>query len=141
MVIVAAVSDSEQSIDVVSKADELARAFDDALHLVHVLEESEYTRIVERESSTRETGSGDVVDNVTADVTEGLEDAVSGGYETVGRVGNPGEEVVEYADEVDARYIVAGGRVRSPVGKALFGSVTQSILLNTERPVVTLLSE
>ncbi len=38
MVIVAAISDSDQSGDTAAQADELARAFDDDLHLVHVID-------------------------------------------------------------------------------------------------------
>lgn len=53
----------------------------------------------------------------------------------VRRHGKPGEEVVEYADSVDADNIVVPGRKRSPVGKAVFGSVTQDIVLNAGQPV------
>lgn len=48
----------------------------------------------------------------------------------------PTEGIQELADEEDVDVIVMGGRKRSPAGKALFGSVTQSVLLNTDRPVV-----
>jgi nucleotide-binding universal stress UspA family protein len=138
MVIVAAVSDSEQSRDIATEATELAEAFGDELHLVHVIEETEYTRTVEKESHARETGSGNLEENVAAEVTPEFDDVVSVESDVVGRVGNPGKTVVDYADEVDARYVVVGGRNRSPTGKALFGSVTQSIILNTDRPVVTI---
>lgn len=137
MVIVVAISDSDQSKDIAARADELARAFCDELHFVHVIEETEYTRIVEKQSNTRETDTGSVEDNAAAQAAEGFDTVISADYEVIGRVGNPGKKVVEYAEEVDARYLVVGGRARSPVGKALFGSVTQSILLNTDRPVVT----
>lgn len=138
MVIVAAISDSDQSRDIAARADELARAFDDDLHLVHVIEETEYTRIVEKQSNTRETGTGSVEGNAAVQAADGLDEVISADYEVVGRVGNPGKKVVEYAEEVDARYLVVGGRARSPVGKAIFGSVAQSILLSTKRPVVAI---
>jgi nucleotide-binding universal stress UspA family protein len=54
-----------------------------------------------------------------------------------GRVGQPETQVRSLAEEVDARYVVIGGRNQSPVGKAMFGSTTQSILLNSDRPVLT----
>ncbi|SNZ15525.1 Nucleotide-binding universal stress protein, UspA family [Natronoarchaeum philippinense] len=138
MVIVAAISGSEQSMEIAAQADELARAFDDELHLVHVVEETEYTRLVEKQSGARETDSGSVEENAATAAMEGVDEIVDADYEIVGRVGNPSKTVLDYADEVDARYVVVGGRSRSPTGKALFGSVTQSILLKTERPVVTI---
>lgn len=59
----------------------------------------------------------------------------------VGRVGDPVEEILAEADRRSARYIVTGGRQRTPVGKAVFGSKTQSILLEATLPVVTVMSE
>ena len=47
----------------------------------------------------------------------------------------PAEGILSLAESVDADLIVLGGRKRSPAGKALFGSVTQSVVLNTDRPV------
>jgi len=84
----------------------------------------------------REANTGSIETTAAAEATAGLDEVV-GDHEVVGRVGNPSKSVVGYADEVDARYIILGGRSRSPAGKALFGSVTQSILLSTDRPVVT----
>lgn len=50
--------------------------------------------------------------------------------------GPPTEGITELAEEIDADEIVMGGRKRSPAGKVLFGSVTQSILLDADLPVV-----
>ena len=51
------------------------------------------------------------------------------------RHGEPGEEIVDYAESVEADGIVVPGRKRSPVGKAVFGSVTQDIVLEADLPV------
>jgi nucleotide-binding universal stress UspA family protein len=50
--------------------------------------------------------------------------------------GDPGHEIVDLADELDADLICVAGRKRSPAGKALFGSVVQDVFLETERPVL-----
>jgi len=46
------------------------------------------------------------------------------------------DNILRHADEEDVDSIVLGGRKRSPAGKALFGSVTQRVILNTDKPVV-----
>ncbi len=49
--------------------------------------------------------------------------------------GDPAELIVAVADEIDADAVVIANEKRSPAGKALFGSVTQSVLLDADRPV------
>jgi nucleotide-binding universal stress UspA family protein len=48
-----------------------------------------------------------------------------------------GEDIVQFAEEVGANEIVLGIRRRSKVGKLLFGSTAQHIILNAPCPVVT----
>lgn len=50
--------------------------------------------------------------------------------------GDPAETIVRVAEELDAASIVIAGRKRSSVGKVLFGSVTQAVLLASDTPVV-----
>jgi len=50
--------------------------------------------------------------------------------------GDPADQLLDIARTEDANLIVVAGRKRSPTGKALFGSVTQSVILNAERPVL-----
>lgn len=57
------------------------------------------------------------------------------------QVGDPADNILEFGKEERARYLVIGGQRRSPTGKALFGSVTQSVLLGADRPVVTVMKE
>lgn len=54
---------------------------------------------------------------------------------TMANHGNPAEEILTAADEINADLIVLGGRKRSPLGSLLFGSVSQAVLLDSMRPV------
>lgn len=60
------------------------------------------------------------------------------GFETVfaESSGDPAEQTLEYAAANDVELICLAGRKRSPTGKALFGSVTQDVILGTDRPVL-----
>lgn len=49
--------------------------------------------------------------------------------------GDPVEAILDTAAEIGADRIVMVGRKRTPVGKVLFGSVTQSVLLHSDVPV------
>jgi nucleotide-binding universal stress UspA family protein len=49
--------------------------------------------------------------------------------------GDPAKVIQNISNEMDADRIVMSGRKRSPTGKVLFGSVTQSVLLNSEIPI------
>lgn len=83
---------------------------------------SDVPRSVTRVRSVRR--ASERLEEAGVDVTV-LEDSV----ETV-------ENILRHAEEGDVDAIVLGGRKRSPAGKAIFGSVTQSVILNTDRPVV-----
>lgn len=50
--------------------------------------------------------------------------------------GEPAEAILRFAEEEDADMICVAGRKRTPTGKVLFGSVTQAVILDTERPVL-----
>lgn len=49
--------------------------------------------------------------------------------------GNTAESILYKAESEDVDLIVLGGRKRSPAAMAIFGSVSQSVILNTDRPV------
>lgn len=69
------------------------------------------------------------------DARDTLEDA---GYEVdlLERSGDPTDAILTVAEERDADLVCIGGRKRTPTGKALFGSVTQSVLLEADHPVM-----
>ena len=50
--------------------------------------------------------------------------------------GDTAAGLIGAAEEHDADMIVVAGRKRSPTGKAIFGSVTQDVILGTDRPVL-----
>ena len=66
---------------------------------------------------------------------EVLDDA---GIETniVESSGDPADVILDVAEERGVDCVCVGGRRCSPAGKALFGSVSQSVILNADRPVL-----
>jgi nucleotide-binding universal stress UspA family protein len=143
VVIIAGVDRSGGTDAVVTEGMHLAEAFDEELHVVHAMTQSEFIDLertsVENDGNAidmdriREMSSAIAADRVeAADVDDSR-------VRVIGLVGDPASELLRYAREVDARYVVVGGRKRSPVGKAVFGSVTQEVILNADRPVVTVM--
>ncbi|WP_423999312.1 universal stress protein [Haloarcula salina] len=47
----------------------------------------------------------------------------------------PADGILSLAEEFDANHIAMGSRKRSPTGKAVFGSVSQQVLLEADVPV------
>lgn len=142
MVVVAAVDRSDRSSAVVREAVTIGEAFDEPVEVVHVLTREEFVSL-ERTNVT-ETGEAVPVEGVVETAETIAADAIAETDVTatpVGLMGDPADEIAEYAHERGARYIVVAGRKRSPVGKALFGSVVQSVLLSAECPVVSLRAE
>jgi len=136
--IVAGVERIERKSNAVIEGRKHADAFGEDLHVVHVLSQSAFRDL--EQDILSDTGKTVPVDDVRALAEEKADEVASrttDDFEAVGLVGDAGDEIVRYANKQNATYICVGGRRRSAVGKALFGSVTQDVLSNAECPVVT----
>lgn len=141
MTIVTAVDSSDRSPTVLARASALAADLNEPLHVVHVLRRAELVEVLDKDVEGQPFTENYEVRRVGEEIVERAttNPAVahdSDAIETVVRVGDPAEELTSYAEEADARYLVVGGRRRSPTGKALFGSVTQQVMLAASMPVL-----
>lgn len=141
MTIVAAIGDTSRDGAVVREARELAERLGEELYVVIVMKSSDFVEL-ERASIER---TGQVVDR---DELESMAEQVASeiaaeaiadeyAYEVAAFIGEPVEELTTFAEAHDVEYLVIGGRKRSPIGKLVFGSTAQSILLNYDRPIVS----
>jgi nucleotide-binding universal stress UspA family protein len=107
-----------------------------------------------REASLRSTNLVvlNVVESLDLDSEEalrrGLSEHIQQVLDTAGHTGltwelrlsaedeNVAEAIVEEARKLDAELLVIGARRRSPLGKFLLGSATQSIILDAPMPVL-----
>jgi nucleotide-binding universal stress UspA family protein len=119
MSILTAIDGEAGSRAAIQHGRDLAQAFGDELVVMHVRPETD-TRDEAR--AVAQDLVNEIIDDERATV--------------VGRLGEPDARILREADDRDARYIVLGSRKQTPVGKALFGSVAQIVLLNTDRAVV-----
>lgn len=90
--------------------------------LVHSFEEKTKGSTVEQVKPVRV--ARDILEDAGIDV------------ELEGYGGDAVRAILNVAEEHDADQIVLAGRKRTPTGKVLFGSVTQSVILDSERPVL-----
>lgn len=136
MPIVAAVDDTENAERILREASELSRDLDTDLHGVHVFERDDLIDVIEKDLPGQ-----DITDNIEVqELVEGIVDrglSTSDDVTTVAKVGDSADEIIRYAEDIGARYIVIGGQQRSPTGKALFGSVTQKVILRSSIPVLS----
>ena len=146
MTILVAVGEKSTSERLIETAHELATAYGDDLEVLHVIPGDEAEAHFESLRSIPEFGdmSLSVEEERAEEVAQRLADDALGSHDrdevrAVGRIGDPAEAILSVAEGNDVRFVVVGGRKRSPAGKALVGSVTQSVLLNSDVPTVTLM--
>lgn len=139
MTILAAVDGEQRPDRVVTVGEDLADAYDDQLVVVNVLDQKEFEKRddVHQEGYTVEDGQNDA-ESVARSVVKATTDR-PGRVQTRGLVGEVVNELLDETERLDATYLVIGGRKRTAVGKALFGSTTQSVLLSSDVPVVAVM--
>lgn len=138
MSILAAVDRSDRSEYVVNEAAKLARAFDEELHVLHVLSIREFVSLERTSVETKEEVlEVDEVRKMAAKIANEIAQDLDYSYTPVGLVGDPAKEIRRYATDQDADYIVVSPRKKSPTGKVIFGSVGQDVIINATQSVVT----
>lgn len=146
MTILASVGSDEKHAAVLDVAKDLADTYGEELSVLHVIPEDDFGDHLDEMRDLPEMGNYSIeqqeqsAKRVAERLTRSVLDDVSD-VSFIGRVGEPAVDIKSVAGEIDARFVVIGGRKRSPTGKALFGSETQSILLNADRPIVTVMGE
>lgn len=140
--------DSAATPELIREAGELAEGVGAGLLLLHVMPEDEYD---ERMRSRRETGSGGGTFSMDEAEREATHIAKEAGrstlkdldvdYEAIGIVGRLEQDVIEVAERENCDHVFISGRRRSPSGKAIFGDVTQRILLNFDGMVTVSLQD
>ncbi|WP_435197321.1 universal stress protein [Natronomonas sp. EA1] len=144
MTILTAVGKELHSNDPIKIGYELATTYDEQLVVLHVIPKADFAKHKKAVKGTpayddfaisMEEQSGAEVARKA--VHESLDDYDMDRIETKGRVGDPAKKVLAEVEYSDPRYLVIGGRPRSPVGKAVFGSTAQRLLLNASCPVVS----
>jgi len=146
MTILVVVDSDEDVEETITVAADMAQAYGDELIALNVISNDEFlkeqqgkTSIADVEPEPIERYESEAAERAKVLVERALGDRANVTY--MGRVANPADGIVEAGREVDARFIVIGARRRSPVGKAIFGSTIQSVLLNADRSVVTVMEE
>lgn len=140
MTVLAAV-DGERTYDrVVEVAHDLAAAHDEPLVVLHVMPNESFSERQDQNPEyyldTAEEDARGTARSVVRETLGSFEDV-----EVVGVVGEVTDVVLREVGYQEARYLVVGGERRSPVGKAIFGDVTQDLLLKSTCPVVTVLRD
>lgn len=130
----------------VREAGDIAKGVGAELTLLHVTDEDEYNdktaamaSIPEADVSyshgQAEEGGRQFVRDVAREV---LDDDID--YEAVGDVGDRVDAILNQAERRGCDHIFIAGRQRSPTGKALFGDVAQSVILDFDG-AVTIVTE
>lgn len=140
MAVIVAVEGEKRPDSVVAVGHDLASTYGTELVALNVMTNDEFESRQESIAGySYERAVTDAAGRAQRVVTETLQSTED--VTTAGAVGNPTDEILAAAREREAKYLVVGGRKRTPTGKALFGSTTQSILLAADRPVVTVMAE
>lgn len=142
----------EENAELLKQAGELAGGVDATLTVVSLMTADEFREaretldVVAQEEHTSYSDSV-VIDAAKRQAKETLEEVLSDvdvEWVVVGaRVGDGESEadrILEVANTNDVDHVFITGQKRSPTGKAVFGDRVQSVILNFDGPVTSLLA-
>jgi len=146
--------DTEETRTLLREAGELAAGVEAELIILHVMEESEYEERAESRRAIRAIDE-ELTQLGGYPLTEATDDAQRLaerlGWDAIdhlplewlalGTVGREGKQILAVAEEFDADHLFVVGKRRSPSGKAIFGDLTQQLILEFPGPVTTLIPE
>lgn len=129
-----AATDSQDTNEILLNYLEPRLTPEDTVYVIHSLKGKEKDAGLGEDESDIVLESDEMLSAIEAEL------ATHAGVEThqLVRGNEPHEDVLLFADEHDVDEILVGIRQRSTAERAIFGSTAQNVLLNTDRPVVTL---
>jgi nucleotide-binding universal stress UspA family protein len=145
----AVVAEEERSKKVVREAGELAAGVGAELVLLTIIPQEEYEeKRRDVEENIRDEGiiytftqAEQAARHTAQDVADEVLEDVDVDYHVLGAVGREAETIITVADTEGCDHLFLAGRRRSPTGKALFGDLTQDVLLTFDGPVTVLLGD
>lgn len=133
--ILIAVEDNEDRMrSVVDHAAEIAESLSAHVVLYHVYEPESFENLL----SARDIDSADPGElarqNATVEAAAAALKEAGVDFSIEASTGDPAEEVTSYIGSHDVDHVFVGGRKRSPAGKALLGSTSQQVMVETDVP-------
>jgi len=143
--------DDDTGHELLDEAGTLAAGVDAKLTILTLMTAEEYDEVRETLDTVATEEHTSYDDNVVLDAAareardaaEDVLDEVDVDWQVAAaRVGDnetAADRILATADDTDADHVFVPGRQRSPTGKAVFGDRAQSVILNFDGPVTTLL--
>ena len=137
-VLVTVDDDRERADELIDAVERLAEEVDDlSVTLLHVIREMDVPSQVAIHQPIEDYQQQSEESRIPVAVQEATERLEDVDFDCEVRIehGDPAPVIIERANEGGFDTVYIGGRRNSPVGKVLFGSVVQGVLLNTDIPV------
>lgn len=136
--LVVAIDESGAAKEALRYTFDLASQLGATVHAVHVAPETEWAPIQAPAPPVRVPHTPDAYDRRPLEEAAELAELHHVPLKTELFVGDPVDEIVAYADSVDADLIVLGSRGRGAIAGAVLGSVSLGVLHEAMRPVLIL---
>ncbi|XVH33400.1 universal stress protein (plasmid) [Haloferacaceae archaeon DSL9] len=142
----AVVSGTKTDERLLSEAGTIAAGTQAELLVMHIVDANKYEGEVQRKASSGRQPKS--LEDITEAAKRTAEDAADSAlremdvdYQAIGLVGNLPEAITTEAENRGCDHIFIVGRRRSPTGKAVFGDIAQSVILNFDGPVTVLIED